>query len=208
MTYSYSGQLYIISAPSGAGKSSLLTALINNFKDHNFYISISHTTREKRGIEKHGIEYYFIDKEEFKKGILAGEFLEHAEVFGNYYGTSKKLIEQNLKNGIDVFLDIDWQGARQVRKLFPYVKSIFIIPPSLEELESRLKIRAQDSSEVIIKRMSEAKNEISHCNEYDYLIINDDFNKALLNLSSIIKATKNSFYIQQNTIKDLLDTYK
>lgn len=153
-------------------------------------VSISHTTREQRPGEVDGVHYHFVEKEHFVELMDNGVFLEHAEVFGNYYGTSRVWIEDNLKKGIDVFLDIDWQGARQIRKQMPHAKGIFILPPSNGELERRLNTRGQDSDEVIAGRMSKAKSEISHYNEYDYLIINDDFDAALMDFKAIIRAER------------------
>ncbi len=184
------GTLYIVSAPSGAGKSSLIAALIETNPTYAMKVSVSHTTREMRPGEVDGVHYHFIQKAEFQGLIEQGAFLEYAEVFGNYYGTSRLGIEENLKKGIDVFLDIDWQGARQIREQMPLCKSIFIIPPSNGELERRLNTRGQDSAEVIAKRMSEAKAEMSHYDEYDYLIVNDDFDVSLMDFKAIIRAER------------------
>lgn len=184
------GNLYIVSAPSGAGKSSLISALLQQQPSYEMQVSISHTTRQPRPNEEHGKHYYFVDHKEFERLIAEDAFLEYAEVFGNYYGTSLPMIERSLKQGIDVFLDIDWQGAEQVRKKVPAAKSIFILPPSLQELERRLVGRGQDSNEVIAARMKKAINEISHYDEYDYLIINDDFDQALSEIKVILKAEK------------------
>lgn len=184
------GNLYIVSAPSGAGKSSLISALLQQQPSYEMQVSISHTTRQPRPNEEHGKHYYFVDHQEFERLIAEDAFLEYAEVFGNYYGTSLPMIERSLKQGIDVFLDIDWQGAQQVRKKVPAAKSIFILPPSLQELERRLIGRGQDSNEVIAARMKKAISEISHYDEYDYLIINDDFDQALSEIKVILKAEK------------------
>ena len=184
------GNLYIVSAPSGAGKSSLISALLQQQPSYEMQVSISHTTRQPRPNEEHGKHYYFVDHKEFERLIAEDAFLEYAEVFGNYYGTSLPMIERSLKQGIDVFLDIDWQGAQQVRKKVPAAKSIFILPPSLQELERRLVGRGQDSNEVIAARMKKAINEISHYDEYDYLIINDDLDQALSEIKVILKAEK------------------
>ncbi len=184
------GTLYIVSAPSGAGKSSLISALIETNPIYDMKVSISHTTRDMRPGEEDGTHYHFIQKEQFKSLIQENAFLEYAEVFGNYYGTSKEWIEQNLDKGIDIFLDIDWQGARQIRQQMPQAKSIFILPPSNGELERRLNIRGQDSNEVIAKRMSEAKSEMSHYDEYDYMIVNDDFDASLMDFKAIIRAER------------------
>ncbi len=184
------GNLYIISAPSGAGKSSLINALLADLPRSQVQLSISHTTRNPRPGEEHGVHYYFTQHEEFKRLIEQGHFLEWAEVFGNYYGTSLPMIERSLEQGIDVFLDIDWQGARQIRAKVPNVKTIFILPPSKAELEKRLIGRGQDSADTIAKRMSEAVSEMSHYNEFDYVIVNDDFQTALSELKSILTAER------------------
>ena len=184
------GTLYIVSAPSGAGKSSLINALLNANAAQDMKVSISHTTRASRPGEENGVHYHFVAVGEFKNLIEKQAFLEYAQVFGNFYGTSRLWIEENLAQGIDIFLDIDWQGAQQVRKLMPQAKSIFILPPSKEELERRLNTRGQDSAEVIASRMAKAQSEISHYNEYDYLIVNDDFDVAMTDLQAIIRAEK------------------
>lgn len=184
------GNLYILSAPSGAGKSSLINALLADLPRSEVQLSISHTTRSPRPAEENGIHYYFTDHAEFKALIEKGHFLEWAEVFGNYYGTSLPMIQQSLEKGIDVFLDIDWQGARQIRQQVPNVKTIFILPPSKAELEKRLVGRGQDSAETIANRMAEAVSEMSHYNEFDYLIVNDDFQTALAELKSILNAER------------------
>lgn len=184
------GNLYIISAPSGAGKSSLINALLADLPRSQVQLSISHTTRNPRPGEEHGVHYYFTQHEEFKRLIEQGHFLEWAEIFGNYYGTSLPMIERSLEQGIDVFLDIDWQGARQIRAKVPNVKTIFILPPSKAELEKRLIGRGQDSADTIAKRMSEAVSEMSHYNEFDYVIVNDDFQTALSELKSILTAER------------------
>lgn len=184
------GTLYIVSAPSGAGKSSLIANLISNDPTHSVKVSISHTTRSPRPGENDGEHYHFVSVDEFKQLIQQDAFFEYAEVFGNFYGTSRLWIEQMLAQGTDVFLDIDWQGAQQIRKQHPAAKSIFILPPSKEELERRLNHRGQDSAETIQKRMTQARSEMSHFDEYDYLIINDDFKVALTNLHNILQAEK------------------
>ncbi len=184
------GTLYIVSAPSGAGKSSLISALLESNPAYAMKVSVSHTTRGMRPGEQDGVHYHFVQKALFEILIEKGEFLEYAEVFGNYYGTSRVWIEENLQKGIDVFLDIDWQGAQQIRTQMPLAKSVFILPPSNGELERRLNARGQDSEEVIAKRMSEAKSEISHYDEYDYLIVNDDFDAALMDFKAIIRAER------------------
>lgn len=200
------GTLFVISSPSGAGKSSLLSALLTQHNaDHSMALSVSHTTRQPRPGEENGIHYHFVAKEEFQQLIAREAFFEWAEVFGNYYGTSKELIEQSLHQGIDVFLDIDWQGAQQIRKLYPETQSIFILPPSLPILEQRLVKRGQDSAEVIEKRMAKAVSEMSHYPEYDYLIINDDFSHSLQQLHSIVLASRAKRAPQSIRHADLLD---
>ena len=199
------GNLYIVSAPSGAGKSSLIDALLKGNNEHKMMVSVSHTTRLPRPGEENGIHYHFVSIEEFESLIKKDLFLEYAKVFGgNYYGTSLPAIEENLEKGIDVFLDIDWQGARQIRSKLPTVKSIFILPPSLSELEKRLFGRGQDSEQVIAERMEKAVSEISHYDEYDYVIINDDFPKALSSLSAILQAERLRLDYQQQENADLL----
>jgi guanylate kinase len=188
------GNLFIISAPSGAGKSSLIQALLKRHSD--MQVSVSHTTRAPRPGEQDGVHYHFISVEEFKALIANDEFFEWAEVFGNYYGTAKSSIRHSLQQGIDVFLDIDWQGARQIRAQAPAAKGIFILPPTLAELEQRLNQRGQDSSEVIAKRMAQAHSEMSHADEYEYLIINDNFNTALAEFERIVLAQRNGYCSQ------------
>lgn len=199
------GTLFIISSPSGAGKSSLLSALLEHYNgDQRIAVSISHTTRTTRPGEVDGVHYHFVSKEEFQTLIDRNAFFEWAEVFGNYYGTSKELIEQALHAGTDVFLDIDWQGARQIRALYPQAKSIFILPPSLTVLEHRLNSRGQDSQGVIAKRMAQAVSEMSHYDEYDYLIINDHFESALQQLYAIVQANRVTLEHQRVSNADLL----
>ena len=182
--------LFIIAAPSGCGKTSLVEALIKNAK--NLYVSVSHTTRPPRSDEINGINYYFVSINEFEEMIKNNAFVEHAMVFDNHYGSSAKLIKEKLDEGIDVILEIDWQGARQVKINMPNAISIFILPPSKEALLGRLQQRAQDNDATINKRMSDAKNQMQHFNEFDYLIINDDFNSALNDLNLIICRPENA----------------
>jgi len=184
------GTLFIVSAPSGAGKSSLITALLKTQPLYDTQVSVSHTTRDMRPGEVQGDHYFFVSKEEFRAMIADGAFLEYAEVFGNYYGTSRKAIEQVLATGVDVFLDIDWQGAQQIRAQMPAARTIFVLPPSKDELDRRLRGRGQDSEDVIVKRMAKAVDEMSHYAEYDYLIVNDDFDLALSDLKTIIRAER------------------
>lgn len=202
------GTLYIISAPSGAGKSSLINALLAEDRSWDVQVSVSHTTRAPRVGENNAEHYHFVEVENFKSLIEDNAFFEWAEVFGNYYGTSRITIEQALQQGTDIFLDIDWQGAQQVREMMPEAVGIFILPPNRDELESRLNKRGQDSSEIIAKRMSQAQSEMSHYNEYDYLIINDDFELASKELSNIVSALRNKqskqSIVYQAMIADLL----
>ena len=180
------GNLFILSAPSGAGKSSLISALLKQTSVRPMQVSVSHTTRDPRPGETNGQHYHFVSKEVFQQAIVENTFYEHAEVFGNYYGTSEIAIDQQLEQGIDVFLDIDWQGAQQVRMKKPDVTTIFISPPSKQELENRLRGRGQDSEEVIQSRMAQAQAECSHYQEFDYIIINDDFEQAQIDLTTIV----------------------
>ena len=196
------GTLYVISAPSGAGKSSLVSALIE--KTSGIGVSVSHTTRVKRDGEQDGVAYHFIEKELFVSMVEENAFLEHAQVFDNYYGTAVANIEENLKQGEDVILEIDWQGAEQVRKLIPTSVNIFILPPSLSALEERLRGRGQDSDEIIARRMRDAKSETSHFSEYDYLVVNDDFEDALAELKSIVLARRCRFGAQSERLSALL----
>lgn len=199
------GNLYILSAPSGAGKSSLINALLADLPRNEVSLSISHTTRNPRPAEEDGVHYYFTTHAEFEALIEKEHFLEWAEVFGNYYGTSLPMIEKSLEQGIDVFLDIDWQGARQIRQKVPNVKTIFILPPSREELKKRLVGRGQDSEETIAKRMAEAESEMSHYNEFDYVIVNDDFQQALSELKAILTAERLKLSSQEIRHKGLIE---
>ncbi|MGN0915740.1 MAG: guanylate kinase [Succinivibrio sp.] len=200
------GTLFIVSAPSGAGKSSLIDALLKRFNlDDSLRLSVSHTTRDPRPGEVDHVSYHFVDNTEFESMIERGAFYEYAKVFDNYYGTSREIVENWVNEGKDVLFDIDWQGARQIRKQTPEAKSIFIIPPSLAELERRLVSRGTDSAEVIEKRMNKAVSEISHFNEYDYVIINDNFDESLLQLRSIILANRNTEAKIENKVKALFD---
>jgi guanylate kinase len=196
------GTLYIVSAPSGAGKTSLVKALLD--AQPQTRVSVSHTTRPMRPGEVDGVNYHFVDHAEFLERLGHGEFLEHAEVFGNLYGTSQRWLEQNLKDGYDLILEIDWQGAQQVRRLMPQAKSIFILPPTQEALRQRLTNRGQDSDEVIQKRMREAVSEMTHYVEYDYLVINDDFAHALIDLQAIFRANQLLQGAQQQRFDGLL----
>jgi guanylate kinase len=200
------GNLFILSAPSGAGKSSLINALLKKHADMK--VSVSHTTRAPRPGENNAEHYHFVSVDEFKALIAKDDFFEWAQVFDNYYGTSKQAIEEQLAAGIDVFLDIDWQGARQVREIMDDVKTIFILPPSKQELEQRLNNRGQDSAEIIAGRMAQAQSETSHYKEYDYVVVNDDFDTALSDLETIVIAQRLTLKAQvarhQTLINELL----
>ncbi|MBE0462307.1 MAG: guanylate kinase [Halomonadaceae bacterium] len=178
------GTLFIVSAPSGAGKTSLVRELIESLD--GIQVSVSHTTRAKREGEVDGVNYHFIDVPDFEAMIKRGDFFEYAKVFDNYYGTSRKAAQTLLEAGQDVILEIDWQGAQQVREQMPNAVSIFILPPSRDELERRLASRGTDEHAVIARRMRDAVSEMSHFNEYDYLVINDDFTTALQELQSLV----------------------
>lgn len=183
-----SGTLFIISAASGTGKTSLVKALLENCP--NLKVSISNTTRNKRAGELDGVHYHFTAKEQFVDMISQGAFLEHAEVFGNYYGTARHMVEENLHQDIDVILEIDWQGAQQVRQSYPNAVSIFIMPPSRDALRQRLENRGQDSADIINQRLNGAISDMSHFVEFDYVVINDDFDIALEDLIAIVKASR------------------
>ena len=183
-----SGTLFIISAASGTGKTSLVKALLENCP--NLKVSISNTTRNKRAGELDGVHYHFTAKEQFVDMISRGAFLEHAEVFGNYYGTARHMVEENLRQDIDVILEIDWQGAQQVRQSYPNAVSIFIMPPSRDALRQRLENRGQDSADIINQRLNGAISDMSHFVEFDYVVINDDFDIALEDLIAIVKASR------------------
>ena len=179
-------KLIVVSAPSGGGKTSLIKALLEDFDEIDILLGISFTTRKPRSKEKNGQSYYFISKEEFQKKIDEGDFLESAEVFGNYYGTSKEWVSEKLNKGHDVMLELDWQGALQVKKSYPEAITVFVLPPSIKELEVRLKNRRQDSKETISKRISFAKEEIQKSNKFDVLILNNSFKDALNDLKKVV----------------------
>lgn len=201
-----SATLYIVAAPSGAGKTSLVKALLE--RDSQVMVSVSHTTRASREGEIDGKDYNFTRVDDFKQMVEAGLFLEHAQVFDNFYGTSRQWVEQRLAEGTDVILEIDWQGARLVREAFPEAVGIFILPPSRQALEERLRGRGQDSDEIIARRMQDAISETSHYDEFDYLVVNDDFATALGELASVILArrqrTETQKSVHEAMIKDLL----
>lgn len=195
------GSLFMVVAPSGAGKSTLVNALLA--QEPSIKLSISYTTRQPRPGEQHGREYFFITADEFLAKRAAGEFLESAEVHGNYYGTSRIQIADQMQSGTDVLLEIDWQGAQQVKKLFPHAVEIFILPPSIQALEERLKKRGQDEPHVITRRILAAGSEIAHAPESEYVIINQEFATALSELTAIIKAARCRFAQQAARNADL-----
>jgi len=182
------GNLFIITAASGAGKTSLIKALLA--KDEHLKLSISHTTRQPRPSETNGVDYHFVDNATFLRMLGEAQFLESAEVHEARYGTSQSAIEEPLTAGFDIILEIDWQGAEQVRRLYPHAVSIFVLPPSIETLERRLNGRGQDSVEVIAKRVAAARTEMRHVSEFDYVTINDDFDVALQDITAIIRAQR------------------
>ncbi|MGB5456279.1 MAG: guanylate kinase [Gammaproteobacteria bacterium] len=196
------GSLYIISAPSGAGKTSLVNAILASLQD--VVVSVSHTTRNRRDGEVDGTNYHFVDQPRFQQMVDKGDFLEHASVFGNSYGTSRQHIQDQLLAGKDVILEIDWQGARQIRQQMEGCTSIFILPPSVQALRDRLRGREQDSDDVIESRMQEAVSEMSHYAEFDYIVINDDFDQAREELASIFICNRMRLAHQQQVHADLL----
>ena len=197
------GRLFVVSAPYGAGKTSLIKVLAAMLD--NLYVSVSHTTREARPGERDGVDYHFISEKTFFDMQKSGDFLESAKVFNNYYGTSSSWVEENLGHGKDIILEIDWQGALQVQKHFTDCTKIFILPPSREVLEQRLMDRAQDDDDVINARMQEAKNEISHYVEYDYLVVNDNFDDSLKALESIVLSSRLTYDVQANSLEGLIN---
>lgn len=197
------GQLYIVSAPSGAGKSSLLNALRGRVQ--GLVVSVSTTTRQPRPGEQDGVHYHFTTAEIFRQQVAGGDFLEYAQVFDNYYGTSRLSVNALLESGKDVILEIDWQGAQQVRERAGNAISIFILPPSVDALRERLRGRGQDSEETIQRRMRDAQSEMSHYAEYDYIVINDEFESALEELACIFRSERLKLVRQQQHHKALLD---
>ena len=200
------GNLFVVVAPSGAGKTTLVDALLK--ADSNIRLSMSYTTRAPREGERDGIDYYFVTRAKFEELIAAGEFLEHANVYGNYYGTSRAWIERELAGDHDVLLEIDWQGAQQVRRLFPHMVGIFILPPSLDELRKRLKSRGKDPADAIEKRMASARDEISHVLEFEYIIVNDKFEVALADLVAVVRAARISRAQQAVRLENLIDEFR
>jgi guanylate kinase len=197
------GSLFIVSAPSGTGKTSLVKGLVDTLK--NIKVSVSHTTREKRPGEINGVNYHFVTRDEFQNMIEQDDFLEHADVYGFFYGTSKHWVKEQLADGVDVILEIESQGAKQAIEQFPKAISIFILPPSQEALKTRLHNRAQDKPDVIEHRLSEAKNEVKHCSEYDYIIVNDQFETALSDIRSVVRADHVKHARQTVLLKPLID---
>jgi guanylate kinase len=200
------GNLFVVVAPSGAGKTSLVNELLK--RHPHIHLSISHTTRQPREGEKTGREYHFVDKPAFEKMIDQGDFLEHANVYGNYYGTSKRWIEKELAGDHDVLLEIDWQGAQQLKALFRHMVGIFILPPSLEELRKRLESRGKDSRDTIERRMASAREDISHVLEFEYIIVNESFEEALADLESVVRATRVSRAQQSVRLASRLNEFK
>ena len=196
------GELFIVSAPSGAGKTSLVDALVS--ENSRLCVSVSHTTRPKRPKEQDGINYHFIEKARFLSMLDAGDFLESAEVYGHHYGTSKKWVAEQLEEGRSVILEIDWQGAAQVRAQFPQSCYIFIVPPSLEALTDRLRKRAQDDDAIITRRMEEARDVMQHVTDADFLVVNEDFATALVEMRAIIQARGLRVEAQQARLRPLL----
>ena len=196
------GTLYIISAPSGAGKTSMIAKLLESLTDAE--MAVSHTTRQARDGEVDGKHYHFITADDFLNDVHEDKFLEHANVFGNHYGTSKKAVDTLLDKGVDVILEIDWQGAQQVRKIMVEAQSIFILPPSKAELEKRLRGRGTDSDDVIAKRLGQSCDDIKHYEEFDYVVINDDFEIAVAQLASIFQANRVTLQKQKQKNQILL----
>ncbi|AOY88981.1 guanylate kinase [Marinobacter salinus] len=196
------GTLYVISAPSGAGKTSLVAAMLRN--DEKLGVSVSHTTRPMRDGEVDGVNYHFVSRDAFELMISRGDFLEHADVFGNYYGTSHIWVRETLARGQDVILEIDWQGAEQVRRLMPECVSIFIVPPSAEALRGRLTGRGTDAPEVVERRLKEAAEECRHALAFDYLVVNDQFEVALADLLAIVRSQRLRMAVQQDRHRALL----
>ncbi|MGL4605464.1 MAG: guanylate kinase [Iodobacter sp.] len=200
------GNLFVVTAPSGAGKTTLVAALLA--ADQNVQLSVSFTTRQPRPGEVDGKDYHFVSRETFEQMILNCDFLEHAEVYGNYYGTSQTWINNAIDTGRDILLEIDWQGAQQVRRLFPEAVGLFVLPPSVDVLEQRLKNRGKDSDEVIEKRMAVARTEISHVEEFDYVIVNEHIDEAVRDIVSVVRAERLKLRRQSTRHKELISSLK
>ena len=196
------GKLFVIAAPSGAGKTSLVRALMQRRPALRF--SISYTTRAKRPNERHEHDYFFVDQSEFARMVTAGEFLEHARVFDNYYGTSRAQVERLLDESQDVLLEIDWQGAQQIRRALAECRTIFVLPPSREALEQRLRGRGTDSDEVIARRLRDSLADLSHWNEFDYIVVNDDFERATQDLEAIVTGKGEHLRRDRSELQELL----
>jgi len=196
------GRLFVIAAPSGAGKTSLVNALLA--RRPGLQLSISHTTRKARETERHGREYYFVTPAAFQQSIGLGDFLEHAQVFGNHYGTAREPVERELTAGHDVVLEIDWQGARQVRAALPAAITVFILPPNRAALETRLRARRTDSDDVIARRLSQAVGDMSHAREFDFVVVNDDFDRAVGELEMIVDGRGQALTADRPAIDQLL----
>ena len=198
------GKLFVVAAPSGAGKTSLVRALLQRMPNLRF--SISYTTRKQRPTEQNERDYFFVDRATFESMVAAGEFLEHARVFDNYYGTAKKQVVNILRSGDHVILEIDWQGAQQIRKAMPECQTIFILPPSRAELEKRLRGRGTDSDEVIARRLRDSVSDMTHWTEFDYVVINENFDKALAELASIVDGKGDALKRQRPELIALTET--
>lgn len=196
------GKLFVIAAPSGAGKTSLVRALMQRRPALRF--SISYTTRPQRPNERDGHDYFFVDKPTFESMVAAGDFLEHARVFDNYYGTSRSQVERLLESGQDVLLEIDWQGAQQIRGTLPECRSIFVLPPSRAALEQRLRNRGTDSDEVIARRLRDSLADLSHWSEFDYIVVNDDFDRAIAELGAIVTGQGEHLRRDRAELRELL----
>lgn len=201
-TPSFDGSLFIVTAPSGAGKTSLVKALLE--QTAGLEVSVSYTTRKPRPGEQDGVHYHFVDVPTFERMIAQGVFLEHAKVFENYYGTSREKVAEKLQHGVDLILEIDWQGARQVRAYFPNAVGIFVLPPSRASLDQRLRNRKTDSDDVINRRLREAVSDMSHYAEFEFVVINDDFERALFDLRSVVTAQRLRLSTSQSRLVPLL----
>ncbi|HSC80156.1 MAG TPA: guanylate kinase [Chitinolyticbacter sp.] len=200
------GNIFVVTAPSGAGKTTLVAALLA--ADQNVQLSISFTTRAPRAGEVHGKDYHFVERSEFERMIAAGELLEYAEVYGNYYGTSRTWIESVVDNGRDILLEIDWQGAQQVKHIFPDAVGVFVLPPAIEVLEARLRNRGKDSETIIAQRMAAAREEMSHYSEADFIIVNEHIDEAVRDIVSVVRAIRLRLHTQRIRHGVLLDALK